>query len=68
MPNKIEWVKPLCDTRCCDSLCQKAVMKSISGTLWANAPRNKALLPNCFPAMASPMQAPKTICVTESKE
>ena len=62
----IEWVIPRCETISAESLSQNVVMKSISGTLCAIAPSNIAFLPSLFPAIASPIQAPKTICVSES--
>src|SRR5262245_16625431 len=64
--NNKEWVIPrwAIKSRVGDS--QKEATKSISGRLCATAPSNKARLPAFFPINTSPIQAPNTICVTES--
>lgn len=64
--NKMECVKPRWASRFSEVVVKKAATKSISGTLCAIAPKSMALLPNCLPANACPIQAPKAICVIES--
>ncbi len=44
-----------------------AAIKSISGMLCANAPHTIAFLPKPFSKKASPMQAPNTMRVSESR-
>ena len=62
----MECVNPRCAMMSCVSFNQKVVMKSMSGVLCATAPTSNAFLPSFFPAMASPMQAPRTMWVKES--
>src|SRR5690606_2704894 len=45
---------------------QREARLSLSGKLWAKAPRSNAFLPIFLEKAASPRQAPRTICVSES--
>lgn len=61
-----ECVIPLCASNSVETGIHIPAMKSISGTLCANAPHNIAFLPACLSRINSPIQAPKTTCVIES--
>ena len=63
----IECVNPRCASSESTWFIQAEQITSISGMLFAAAPHNIACFPSFFPAKASPAQAPRTICVTESK-
>ena len=65
--NSMEWVMPRWASRSEVAGSQKEATISISGMFCARAPSSRAFFPSCLPAIASPMQAPKTMWVRVSK-
>ena len=64
--NSMECVSPRCVNKTAGIPVYSEATKSISGRLCAMAPSSIARLPIFFPKKASPMQAPRAICVSES--
>ena len=64
--NRKECVIPRCANNSVLTGIHIPAIKSMSGTLCANAPHNTALRPACLSNINSPIQAPSTICVTVS--
>src|SRR6218665_2096946 len=63
---KMECVMPRCASRPCAGLKNSCSTTSTSGRLLTITPASMAFLPSFFPAMASPRQAPSTVCVSVS--
>jgi len=66
--NRKECVMPRCANNSVLTGIHIPAIKSTSGMLCAKAPHKIALRPACLSKINSPIQAPRTICVTESIE